>query len=61
VAKSKVYQREIFELYINWNTKFKFDAFANYKALLASTHDSIIMRYMPYLNSSVEHMAFDVN
>jgi len=61
VAKLKVYQREIFKLYTNWNTKFKFDSFASYKALLASTHDSIIMRYMPYLNSNVEHLAFNVN
>jgi len=42
VVATKVCQREIFELYTNYNTRFKYDAFASYKALLVSTHDSIL-------------------
>ncbi len=43
VATTKVCQGEIFELYIDRNMRYKFDAFASYKILLAFTHDSIIM------------------
>jgi len=34
---------EIYELYIDLNTKFKSDVFEGYKALLNVKHDSIIM------------------
>ncbi len=58
---TKVCQREIYELYTNLNTRLKFDAFEGYKALLVVKHDSIIMRWMTYLNIGIEHLAFDVN
>jgi hypothetical protein len=31
------------------------------KLLLNAKHDSIIMRWMTNLNTSIEHLAFDVN
>jgi hypothetical protein len=57
----KVCQREIFSLYTNTNTKFKFDAFEAYKALVGAKHESIIMKWVTYLNTGMEHLAFDVN
>jgi hypothetical protein len=61
VVATKVCHKEIFELHIDRNTRFTSDAFVGYNVILASTHDSIIMCWMPNLNYSVEHLAFDVN
>ncbi len=41
--------------------RFKSDVFLGYNVILASTHDSIIMCWMPNLNFSVEHLTFEVN
>ncbi len=54
-------QGEIFSSYINLNTKFKYDAFEAYKTLVGVKHESIIMRWLTNLNTSVEHLSFDVN
>ncbi len=53
----KLCQGEIFALYTNLNTKFKFDEFEAYKALVGARHESIIMKWVTYL----EHLAFNVN
>ncbi len=53
-------QGEIFSLYTYLNTKFKYDAFEPYKALVGARHESIIMRWVTYLNIGVEHLTFDV-
>jgi hypothetical protein len=55
-----VCQGEIFSLYTYLNTKFKYDAFEPYKALVGARHESIIMRWVTYLNIGVEHLTFDV-
>ncbi len=60
MVTTKVCKGEIYELYIDLNTRFKFDAFEGYKALLVVKHDSIIMRWMTYLNIGIKHLAFDV-
>lgn len=52
-------EREIFSLYTALNTKFKFDAFEPYKALVGTRHESIIMTWVTYLNIGVEHLTFD--
>jgi hypothetical protein len=57
----KVCQGEIYELYTYLNMRFKFDAFEGYKVLLNVKHDSMIMWWMTNLNTSMEHLAFDVN
>jgi hypothetical protein len=57
----KVCQGEIYELYINLNTRFKFNVFEGNKILLNVKHDSIIMWWMIDLNMGIEHLAFDVN
>jgi hypothetical protein len=44
VVATKVCQGEIYELYIDLNTRLKSDAFESYNVLLATKHDSIIMR-----------------
>jgi hypothetical protein len=61
VATTKVCQGEIYELYMDLNMKFKFDAFEAYKSMLCAKHDLIIMCWMIDLNIKVEHLAFDVN
>jgi hypothetical protein len=43
MATTKICQGEIYELYTDLNTRFKFDAFEGYKVLLIFKHDSIIM------------------
>jgi len=43
------------------NTKFKSNAFEAYKTLVGARHESIIMIWVTYLNTSVEHLTFDVN
>jgi hypothetical protein len=43
VVGTKMCEGEIYELYIDLNTRFKFDAFEGYKVMLAIKHDSIIM------------------
>jgi hypothetical protein len=58
VTTIKVYQMEIFSLYINLN---KFDAFEGWKALVYAKHESIIMCWFTNLNIEAEHLAFDVN
>jgi len=57
----KVCKGEIFSLYTDINTKFKFDAFEAYKALVGARHESIIIKWVTYLNIGVEHLVFDVN
>jgi hypothetical protein len=57
----KVCQGEIYELYTDLNTRFKFDVFKGYKALLNVKHDSIIMWWMTNLTTGIEHYAYDVN
>ncbi len=42
---------EIYDLYINLNTRFKSDAFEFYKFLLRVRYDSIIMCWIIYLNT----------
>jgi hypothetical protein len=42
VVGTKICQKEIYELYINLNARFKFDAFDVYKSLLCVKHESII-------------------
>ncbi len=61
MATTKACQGQIYELYMDLNMKFKFDAFEAYKSLLCAKHDLIIMCWMIDLNSKVEHLAFDVN
>ncbi len=61
MAAVKVCQGEIFSLYTNLNTKFKSNAFEAYKALVGAMHESIMMIWVTYLNTSVEHLTFDVN
>ncbi len=61
MATTKVCQGEIYELYMDLNMKFKFDAFEAYKSMLCAKHDLIIMCWMIDLNIKVEHLAFDVN
>jgi len=61
VAIVKVCKGEIFSLYTDLNTKFKSNAFEAYKALVGARHESIIMIWVTYLNTNVEHLAFDVN
>jgi hypothetical protein len=57
----KVCQWEIFSLYIDLNTKFKYDAFEAYNKLVGVKHESIIMKWVMDLNINVEHLTFDVN
>ncbi len=57
----KVCQGETFSLHIDFNTKFKSNAFEAYKTLVGARHESIIMRWVTNLNTNVEHLAFDVN
>jgi hypothetical protein len=40
--------------------KVQSNAFDVYKFLLYVKHDSIVMRWIIYLNTCVEHLAFDV-
>jgi hypothetical protein len=54
-------QVEIFSLHVNFNTEFKSNAFEAYKTLVGARHESIIMRWVTNLNTSVEHLVFDVN
>ncbi len=54
-------QGEIFFLYTNLNTKFKSNAFEAYKTLAGARHESIIMIWVTYLNTGVEHLIFYVN
>jgi hypothetical protein len=61
VATTKVCEGEIYELYSDLNTRFKFDAFEGCKILVNVKHDSIIMWWMIDLNMGIEHLAFDVN
>jgi hypothetical protein len=61
VVATKVCQGEIFEPYEDKNTRFRSNAFVGYKALLAYTHNSMIMYWMLDLNFGMEHLAFDVN
>jgi len=61
VATTKVCEGEIYELYIDLNTRFKFDVFEGYKILLNVKHDSIIMWWMIDLNMGIEQLAIDVN
>jgi len=42
---------EIYDLYINLNMRFKSDAFESYKFLLHVRYDSIIVRWIIYLNT----------
>ncbi len=51
---------EIYELYIDLNTRFKFGAFEDYKVVVCK-HDSITMHWMIDWYMSIEHLAFDVN
>jgi hypothetical protein len=48
-------------LHIDFNTKFKSNAFEAYKTMVGARHESIIMRWVTNLNNNVEHLAFDVN
>jgi len=57
----KVCKGEIFSLHIDFNTKFKSNAFEAYKTLGGARHESIIMRWITNLNIGVEHLTFDVN
>jgi len=61
VVVAKVCQGKIYELYVNLNTRFKFNALDVYKSLLCVKHESIVMCLMINLNMSVEHLTFDVN
>jgi hypothetical protein len=61
VVATKMCQGVIYELYMDLNTKFKFDAFEAYKSLLCAKHDSIIMCWITNLNIGVEHLAFNVD
>ncbi len=54
-------QGEIFSLYTNLKTKFKFDPFEPYRTLVGVRHESIIMRWVIDLNIGMEHLTFDVN
>ncbi len=51
---------EIYELYIDLNTRFKFDAFEGYKVTLVVKDDSIIMHYMINLNIQHRHKTFGI-
>ncbi len=51
----------IFLIHKKKNSKFKFDTFEAYKSLVGARHESIIMRWVTYLNIGVEHLVFDVN
>jgi hypothetical protein len=42
VVATKICQRKIYELYIDLNIKFKFDAFNVYKSLLCAKYESIV-------------------
>jgi hypothetical protein len=53
--------KEKISLYIDLNTKFKSNAFEAYKTLVITRHESIIMKWVTDLNTSVEHLALDVN
>jgi hypothetical protein len=53
----------MYVLYIDVNTRFKFDAFDGYKSLLDAKHiEQFIVRWVTNLNINVEHcLTFDVN
>jgi hypothetical protein len=61
VVATRVYQGEILELYMDRTQGLSLMYLQVKKALLASTHDSIIIRWMPNLNSGVEYLVFAVN
>ncbi len=42
VVATKICQRKIYELHIDLNVKFKFDAFNVYKSLSCAKHESIV-------------------
>jgi hypothetical protein len=50
----KVCQGEIFSLHIDFNTKFKFNAFEAYKTLMGARHESIIMKWVIDLNGTLK-------
>jgi hypothetical protein len=56
-----VLRGNIFLIHKKKNSKFKFDTFEAYKSLVGARHESIIMRWVTYLNIGVEHLVFDVN
>jgi hypothetical protein len=43
MVATKVCQGEIYELYVNLNTRFKSNAFNVYKSLLCVKHESIVV------------------
>ncbi len=61
VLATKMCQNEIYELYLDLNTRFKFDAFDVYKSLLFAKHESIVTCWTTYLNTNMEHLTFHVN
>jgi hypothetical protein len=61
VVTTKLGEGEIYKLYIDLNTRFKFGAFEDYKVLLCVKHFSITMHWMIDWYMGIEHLAFNVN
>ncbi len=57
----KVCQGDLYNMYLEQTSNFIANIFWAFKSLLECKHENIQMKWIPNLNSRVQHLAFEVN
>jgi hypothetical protein len=61
VATIKVYQCDLYNMYLEQSLNFTTNTFWALKSLFECKHENIHMKWIPNLNSRFQHLAFEVN
>jgi hypothetical protein len=59
VAAIKVYQGDMYNMYLEQSSNFTTDIFWTFKSLLECKHENIHLKWIPNLKS-YQHLAFEV-
>jgi hypothetical protein len=61
VVAIKVYQGDLYNMYLEQSLNFTIDTYWAFKSLLECKHENIHMKWILDLNFGLQHLAFEVN
>ncbi len=50
---------DLYQMYFDYAFRFKGDAFKHFNQLVDCTHETICMKWITYLNTKLDHLAFE--